>query len=108
MNSRHRPIAGRGGAQVEAKLGRPSAREFNARYNDAQRSLAMRSQSLLMLVIGVVCTVGWVHADERDLGTYENRLTLLNDPPPLLADYPEFVEPVRELRRYEAPLLVND
>jgi len=22
--------------------------------------------------------------------------------------YPEFVEPVRELRRYEAPLLVND
>jgi hypothetical protein len=39
---------------------------------------------------------------------YENRLTLLANPPPLLADYPEFVEPVRELRRYEAPLLVED
>ncbi|MBX3438306.1 MAG: isochorismatase family protein [Planctomycetaceae bacterium] len=39
---------------------------------------------------------------------YQNRLTLLNDPPPLLGDYPQFVEPVREVRRYEAPLLVND
>lgn len=30
------------------------------------------------------------------------------NPPPLLADYPEFVEPVRELRRFEAPILLND
>jgi nicotinamidase-related amidase len=40
--------------------------------------------------------------------TYENRLTRLVDPPPLLADYPEFVEPVRETVRYEAPRLVDD
>ena len=40
--------------------------------------------------------------------TYENRLKQLDNPPPLLADYPEFIEPVRELRRFEAPLLVND
>jgi nicotinamidase-related amidase len=40
--------------------------------------------------------------------TYENRLTRLENPPPLLADYPEFVEPVRETARYEAPLLVDD
>ena len=40
--------------------------------------------------------------------TYENRLTPLADPAPLLADHPEFVEPVRETRRYEAPLLVDD
>jgi nicotinamidase-related amidase len=39
---------------------------------------------------------------------YENRLTPLDNPPPLLNDYPEFVAPVRELRRFEAPLLVND
>jgi hypothetical protein len=39
---------------------------------------------------------------------YENRLTPLDNPPPLLADYPEFVEPVRELRRFEAPVLVDD
>lgn len=40
--------------------------------------------------------------------TYENRLVPLRDPPPLLADYPQFVQPVRELARYEAPLLVDD
>jgi len=40
--------------------------------------------------------------------TYENRLTPLEAPSPLLADYPEFVEPVRELQRFEAPLLVAD
>lgn len=47
-------------------------------------------------------------ADEPGARAYKNRLALLENPPPLLADYPEFVEPVRELRRYEAPLLVND
>src|SRR5262245_31294938 len=47
-------------------------------------------------------------AEEPRAKVYENRLTLLNHAPPLLADYPEFVEPVRESRRYEAPLLVND
>ncbi|MCC2667700.1 MAG: nicotinamidase-like amidase [Armatimonadetes bacterium] len=39
---------------------------------------------------------------------YENRLTLLKDPKPLLADYPQYVEPVKELTRYEAPMLVDD
>jgi nicotinamidase-related amidase len=46
--------------------------------------------------------------DEPPTREYENRLTLIEKPPPQLADYPEFVEPVREVRRYEAPLLVND
>jgi putative membrane-bound dehydrogenase-like protein len=40
--------------------------------------------------------------------TYENRLVLLKEPKPLLADHPEFIEPVRELTHYEAPLLVDD
>ena len=39
---------------------------------------------------------------------YENRLTRIADPQPLLADYPEFVQPVEELVRYEAPRLVDD
>src|SRR4051794_8944804 len=39
---------------------------------------------------------------------YENRLTRIADPKPLLADHPEFVEPVREAVRYEAPVLVDD
>lgn len=49
-------------------------------------------------------------ADEPTGATrvYNNRLTRLVDPPPLLADYPEFVEPVIELVRFEAPRLVDD
>jgi Isochorismatase family len=39
---------------------------------------------------------------------YENRLTPLKDPRPLLADHPEFIDPVRELTRYEAPVLVDE
>lgn len=39
---------------------------------------------------------------------YENRLTPIRDPGPLLGDHPEFVEPVRETRRFEAPALVDD
>jgi hypothetical protein len=39
---------------------------------------------------------------------YENRLTPISDPKPLLADYPEFLVPVRELKRFEAPPIVQD
>ena len=48
---------------------------------------------------------GQVFAQER---LYENRLTPISDPKPLLADYPEWVEPIRELKRFEAPILVDD
>ena len=40
--------------------------------------------------------------------TYENRLMPLANPGPLLADHPEFVEPIRETHRFEAPVLVDD
>jgi len=39
---------------------------------------------------------------------YENHLTPIVDPQPLLADHLEFVEPVRETRRFEAPAIVQD
>ncbi len=39
---------------------------------------------------------------------YENKLLRLKDPRPLLADHPDFVAPVKELTRYEAPTLVDD
>ena len=44
-------------------------------------------------------------AQER---TYENRLTPIKNPKPLLADHPEWVEPIRETNRFEAPILVDD
>jgi hypothetical protein len=39
---------------------------------------------------------------------YEHRLTPLAHPQPLLADHPEFVEPVRESARFETPPLIDD
>ncbi len=39
---------------------------------------------------------------------YHNELKPIENPRPLLADYPEFVEPVLEEQHYEAPLLVNE
>jgi hypothetical protein len=39
---------------------------------------------------------------------YTNRLVSIKNPQPLLADYPNFVEPVRETNRYEAPALIDE
>ena len=39
---------------------------------------------------------------------YQNTLKRLHHPQPILADHPNFIQPIDELRRYEAPLLVND
>jgi nicotinamidase-related amidase len=39
---------------------------------------------------------------------YQNRLKPLVHPQPLLADYPEFVQPVIEKTRYEAPALIDE
>lgn len=67
-----------------------------------------------MFMITLVATMLVAEAVDRVGGgeplprTYENRLTRLENPLPLLADYPEFVEPVRELARYKAPRLVDD
>ncbi|WP_145268166.1 isochorismatase family protein [Tautonia plasticadhaerens] len=39
---------------------------------------------------------------------YENRLRPIDDPAPILADHPEFVAPIEETARFEAPILVDD
>lgn len=39
---------------------------------------------------------------------YENRLRRIENPQPLLAEYPEFIAPVKELVHYEAPAVVVD
>jgi nicotinamidase-related amidase len=43
-----------------------------------------------------------------DTRVYQNHLTPIANPKPLLADHPEFIEPVREVTHYEAPALVDD
>src|SRR5438477_11789833 len=52
--------------------------------------------------------VAAAQAGETSRRIYENKLTPIADPRPLLADHPEFIEPVREPARYEAPVLVQD
>ena len=46
--------------------------------------------------------------DERVRRVYENQLTPISNPTPILGDYPEFVEPVREVARFQAPILIDD
>lgn len=69
------------------------------------RSASIRSLITLALVGGSLAS-----ADEPTSGThvYENRLTPIANPQPLLADHPEYVEPIRETARFEAPVLVDD
>jgi nicotinamidase-related amidase len=64
--------------------------------------------ALAVVALGLAAGTSGTSAEEPAARVYINRLTPLADPPPLLADYPEFVEPVRELRRFEAPRLVSD
>lgn len=58
----------------------------------------------LTAFVAISSTLG----DERPSRIYRNVLKPLDNPKPLLADHPEFVEPVRELRRFEAPILVDE
>lgn len=62
-------------------------------------------------LIGILVAVAVTNvsfAAQPGTRTYENHLTLLKDPQPLLADHPEFVQPIVEEHRYEAPALVDD
>ena len=71
--------------------------------------LQMRTRHVFCLYLAVfpLMTCQAVTADEP-VRVYQNRLQLIKNPQPLLADHPEFVQPIEEVRRYEAPILVND
>ena len=63
---------------------------------------------LTVCLIALSMVVGFTSAEEEKSRSYENNLRLLENPEPIMGDYPHFVAPVVEIRRYEAPLLVND
>ena len=60
----------------------------------------MKTYLALLLLAAQFCS-----AQER---IYDNRLKKIEKPSPLLGDYPEWVEPIRETNRFEAPILVDD
>jgi Isochorismatase family len=62
----------------------------------------------LLIPFGLVLIVSPAVAEFPVPRLYENKLTRLKDPKPILADYPDFVAPVKELTRYEAPMLVDE
>ena len=69
-------------------------------------SLPLRGLVSFMLVLAwTALAAAQDGASER---VYSNKLVKLENPPPLLADYPEFMQPIEEETRYEAPLLVDD
>src|SRR5262245_4221140 len=59
-----------------------------------------------LAVLAFLGVLGAAHAQETR--TYANRLTPIKAPTPLLADHAEFIEPIKELARFEAPVLVDD
>ncbi len=46
--------------------------------------------------------------ESRPARICQNTLIPIRNPQPLLADYPEFIQPIVESRRFEAPTLVDD
>jgi hypothetical protein len=64
--------------------------------------------ALLFSALIAACAAQPSLAQQSEVRTYENRLTPLTNPQPLLADHSDFVQPVVEERRFEAPLLVNE
>lgn len=77
----------------------------------------MNRSLLLGLVLGSAGTAIAVRTPEAASPTtaapvatreYDNALTPIRDPKPLLADFPQYVEPVIESRRFEAARLVDD
>jgi hypothetical protein len=63
-----------------------------------------------LTLAGLLLLLVWsgARADEPAHRVYENRLTPIKEPRPLLADHPEFVEAIREPSRFEAPAVVDD
>src|SRR5262245_12478644 len=63
-----------------------------------------------ILIASVGCSLALVQTTAAQTSTreYENKLTRLKDAKPRLADYPDFVAPIKEQARYEAPALVTD
>jgi hypothetical protein len=60
------------------------------------------------LVLSTTLAIGAPPPPSAPTRAYENTLRRLDHPAPLLADHPEFVQPVNELVRFEGPVLVDD
>lgn len=67
----------------------------------------MRVLSICFLCL-TTTTVGFVEEPQPVTRAYQNRLERIENPPPLVADYPEFFEPIQEESHFLAPAIVDD
>ena len=66
-------------------------------------------RTILFIALLAFSTVTPARAQEKAaLRVYENRLTPIKNAAPLLADHPEYVEPIKTGPRFEAPILIDD
>ena len=94
-------IAPRRAAQLHSVRGLKPTATIAASLRDAFFSARA---AVIPLLIGLVPLLSAADATHF----YENRLTRIQNPKPLLAEHPEWVEPIRETKRFETPALVND
>lgn len=69
------------------------------------KEVLMRLFAVLMLGMTVP---GCAEELPRITRTYQNRLERIENPQPLVADYPEFFEPIQEEAHFSAPAIVDD
>jgi len=78
---------------------------FQAFLNPTTSSPFGHSQYVLAIV---ALLLSFHIAPAQESSEYQNKLTPIKNPKPLLSDHPDWVEPVRETNRWEAPAIVND
>ena len=95
------------GIPVPASASLPSLGVFHMKSRNMQFPWYTRC---IGLIVGLLITENrTTFADDVPAArTYSNQLRRLESPGPLLADYPDYVAPVNDLTRYEAPILVDD
>lgn len=67
-----------------------------------------RLSTLLPSILATIACAAVAQEQAASQRTYENRLTRIENPRPLLADYPEFFQPIIEQAHFEAPPIVVD
>jgi nicotinamidase-related amidase len=67
----------------------------------------MTNRPFIALLALVVMPISGL-AEPNQSRLYDNRLTLIEKPDPILADYPRFVQPLRETSRFEARPLIDE
>ncbi len=70
----------------------------------------MQSHRVAAFFFPMLLMAGFVIAEDSSnhTRTYSNKLQKIENPKPILADYPEFFEPIIEQAHFEAPAIVND